>query len=53
MTVKRVVIDSSVALKWELRDEETLPQADALLEDVLAGRPSPVVPTLFDDVATS
>jgi len=48
VTVKRVVIDSSVALKWKLRDEETLPQADALLEDVLAGRLSLVVPTLFD-----
>jgi predicted nucleic acid-binding protein len=35
---KRVVIDASVALKWRLRDEEATQQADALLEDFLAGK---------------
>jgi len=35
---KRIVIDASVALKWRLRDEEATQQADALLEDFLAGK---------------
>lgn len=48
MNDKRVVIDASVALKWLLRDEEIVPQADALLDDLLAGQLSVVVPTLFD-----
>ena len=37
MSVKRLVIDSSVALKWRLRDEEATSQADALLGDFLSG----------------
>jgi predicted nucleic acid-binding protein len=45
---KRVVIDASVALKWRLRDEEATQQADALLEDFLAGRLELLTPTLFD-----
>ena len=48
MSVKRIVIDASVALKWPLRDEEPVPQADALLDDLLAGQLSVLVPTLFD-----
>ena len=38
MSVKRVVIDASVALKWRLRDEEATMQADALLDDFLADK---------------
>jgi predicted nucleic acid-binding protein len=45
---KRVVIDASVALKWRLRDEEATQQADALLEDFLAGKLELLTPTLFD-----
>jgi predicted nucleic acid-binding protein len=45
---KRLVIDASVALKWRLRDEEATNQADALLEDFLAGKLELLTPTLFD-----
>jgi predicted nucleic acid-binding protein len=45
---KRLVIDASVALKWRLRDEEATSQADALLEDFLAGKLELLAPTLFD-----
>jgi predicted nucleic acid-binding protein len=45
---KRVVIDASVALKWRLRDEEAVSQADAILDDFLAGRLELLTPTLFD-----
>jgi predicted nucleic acid-binding protein len=45
---KRLVIDASVALKWRLRDEEATTQADALLEDFLAGKLELLTPTLFD-----
>jgi predicted nucleic acid-binding protein len=45
---KRLVIDASVALKWRLRDEEATSQADALLDDFLAGRLELLTPTLFD-----
>jgi predicted nucleic acid-binding protein len=45
---KRIVIDASVALKWRLRDEEATQQADALLDDFLAGKLELVTPTLFD-----
>jgi predicted nucleic acid-binding protein len=45
---KRLVIDASVALKWRLRDEEATSQADALLEDSLAGKLELLTPTLFD-----
>jgi len=45
---KRIVIDASTALKWTLRDEEPSSQADALLDDLLAGRLSVLVPTIFD-----
>lgn len=48
MSAKRVVIDASVALKWALRDEEIIPQAEALLDDLLAGKLLPLVPTIFD-----
>jgi predicted nucleic acid-binding protein len=48
VSVKRVVIDASVALKWRLRDEEATSQADALLDDCLAGKLALLTPTLFD-----
>ncbi len=48
MTIKRLVVDASVALKWVLRDEEATLQADALLNDLLAGRVSLFAPSLFD-----
>ena len=48
MSVKRIVIDASAALPWELRDEETIAQADLLLDDLVSGRLAISVPTLFD-----
>ncbi len=48
MSVKRIVIDASVALKWRLRDEEATDQADALADDFLDGRLLLLTPTLFD-----
>jgi len=45
---KRLVIDASVAWKWRLRDEEATNEADALLEDFLAGKLEWLTPTLFD-----
>ena len=53
MSVRKVVIDSSVALKWRLRDEDALDEADALLDDVLAGKVELLTPTLFDYEITS
>ena len=43
-----MVIDASVALKWRLRDEEATSQADALLEDFLAGKLELLTPPLYD-----
>lgn len=48
MNAKSIVIDSSVALKWRLRDEEATTQADALLDDFLAGKVRLLTPTLFE-----
>lgn len=48
MTAKQIVIDSSVALKWRLRDEEATDQADAILDDFLAGDLILLTPALFD-----
>ncbi len=48
MNVERLVIDSSVALKWRLRDEGELAQADALQTNFVAGRVELLAPTLFD-----
>jgi predicted nucleic acid-binding protein len=48
VSVKRIVIDASVALKWRLRDEEATSQADALLDDFLADKLALLTPTLFD-----
>ena len=44
---KRVVIDSSVALKWWLDDEEFVDEARFLLNDVVAGEIELVVPELW------
>lgn len=48
MSVERLVIDSSVAIKWRLRDETELAQADAVQDDFVAGQIALLVPTLFD-----
>ncbi|MDX2040237.1 MAG: type II toxin-antitoxin system VapC family toxin [Acidobacteriota bacterium] len=48
MSVERLVIDSCVAIKWRLRDESELAQADALQEDFVNGRVELLAPTLFD-----
>lgn len=48
MSAKQIIIDASVALKWRLRDEEATSQADALLDDYLAGELGLLTPTLFD-----
>jgi predicted nucleic acid-binding protein len=48
VSIKRIVIDSSVALKWRLRDEEATMQADALLDDFSAGKLHLLAPTLFE-----
>jgi len=48
VSIKRIVIDASGALKWQLRDEESIAQADAVVDDFLAKRLDLIVPTLFD-----
>jgi predicted nucleic acid-binding protein len=48
VSAKSAVIDASVALKWELRDEEAMAEADQLLDDILEGRLIAFAPTLFD-----
>lgn len=48
MSVERIVIDASVALKWRLRGEVGEAEADALPDDFLAGRIRLLIPTLFD-----
>lgn len=45
---RRVVVDASVALKWQLPDEDFIPQAMALLHDaVVRHEVSLVAPSLF------
>lgn len=48
MSVKRIVIDASVALKWQLRDDGDTAQADQLLDDYLNGSLQLLAPSLFD-----
>lgn len=48
MSVERIVIDASVALKWYLPDEENSTEADALATDFYSGNLELLVPTLFD-----
>lgn len=45
---RRVVVDASVALKWQLPDEDHIPQALALRDDFLArGSLTLIAPSLF------
>lgn len=53
MSVDRVVIDASVALKWYLLDEDQTAEADALAIDFFNGRINLLVPTLFDYEVTN
>ncbi len=48
MNAKKIVIDSSVALKWQLRDEIATTAADSLLDDFLTGMLELYAPTIFD-----
>ena len=48
MNTKHIVLDSSVALKWELRDEEAIFAADQILTDAISRKLDLIVPTLFD-----
>lgn len=48
MSVERIVIDASVALKWYLPDEDKVIEADLLAADFFKGRAELLVPTLFD-----
>ncbi len=41
------VIDASVALKWQFKDEEATGQATALLRDFAEGKIELISPTLF------
>jgi len=45
--MRRLVIDSSVSLKWWLDDEEYVAQAREILNQIYAGRITPVVPDLW------
>jgi len=48
VSVERIVIDASVALKWYLPDEDNVVEADLLAVDFVKGRAELLVPTLFD-----
>lgn len=48
MSVRTIVIDTSVALKWWLRDEEHAAEADELQMEFLCGNLNLIAPTLFD-----
>lgn len=48
MSVERIVINASVALKWYLPDEDNTTEADALAMDYYGGKIEMIVPTLFD-----
>jgi predicted nucleic acid-binding protein len=43
----RIVVDASVALKWQFEDEEATGGATALLEDYVEGRIELITLTLF------
>jgi len=45
--MRRLVIDSSVSLNWWLDDEEYVAQAREILNQIYAGRITPVVPDLW------
>ena len=42
-----VVLDASVALKWQFNDEEATAEATALLQDFVDGKIELITPTLF------
>jgi predicted nucleic acid-binding protein len=48
VNVETIVIDASAALKWRLRDEEAVAEADRLQDDFLDGQLRLITPTLFD-----
>lgn len=48
MSIRRVVVDACVVLKWRLRDEEATAEADQLLADCLAGDLEVIAPALLD-----
>lgn len=45
--MKPIVVDASVMLKWQLRDEENTEQADRLLRDLIEGQIQIIVPSLW------
>lgn len=45
--MRRLVIDSSVSLKWWLDDEEYVTEARESLKEIHAGRIIPIVPDLW------
>jgi predicted nucleic acid-binding protein len=53
VSVKRIVIDASVALKWRLDDEEAKDEAKAMLQDFPDGRIELIAPGLFDYEVTN
>lgn len=48
MSVERIVIDASVALKWYLPEEDNAAEADLLAVDFFKSKKELLVPTLFD-----
>jgi predicted nucleic acid-binding protein len=48
VSVERIVVDASAALKWYLHDEDHKVEADAMQNDLFAGKIALLVPTLFD-----
>ena len=42
-----VVLDASVALKWQFNDEEATAEATALLQDFVDGKIELITPTFF------
>lgn len=47
-SVKTIVVDASVALKWWLRDEDSTTEADQLQTDFLTGHLNLIAPSLFE-----
>ena len=48
MSVEKIVIDSSVALKWYLPEEDNADEADRVAVNFFNGKTELFVPTLFD-----
>jgi predicted nucleic acid-binding protein len=53
VSVERIVIDASVALKWYLLDEDHTAEADALAVDFFSGKIKLLAPALFDFEVTN